>query len=110
MDFGHGLPGLRLLDVDTRESTLLETGAEGVFSPDGRWIALTEPVGGVFVRGVEGGAPVPLFQTRIIQPALVLFQYDVTPDGQRFLVNSLPREDAAAPLTLLVSWTAAIGR
>jgi hypothetical protein len=36
----------------------------------------------------------------------VLFQYAVTPDGQRFLINSLPREDAAAPLTLLSNWQA----
>lgn len=64
------------------------------------------------IRGgvLEPGAPVPLFQTRIVQPRLVLFQYDVTPDGERFLINSLPREDAAAPLTMLVNWTAALGR
>lgn len=156
MGFGGGVPGLRILDVDTRESTILETGAEGAFSPDGQWVAFTTPLGGVFVRGVDGGArvqvssgygaqprwradmreifyiapdkklmavplavrdgtidvgvPVPLFQTRIIQPSLVLFQYDVTPDGQRFLINSLPREDAAAPLTLLVNWTGELGR
>jgi Tol biopolymer transport system component len=53
---------------------------------------------------LEAGTPVPLFRTRIVQPRLVLFQYDVTPDGQRFLINSLPREDAAAPLTVLVNW------
>ena len=57
---------------------------------------------------LEPGKPVELFQTRIVQPRLVLFQYDVTRDGQRFLINSLPREDAAAPLTLLVNWSAAL--
>ena len=30
----------------------------------------------------------------------------VTPDGKRFLINSLPREDAAAPFTLVTDWTA----
>jgi hypothetical protein len=61
--------------------------------------------------GVLGpGNPAGLFQTRIIQPRLVLFQYDVTRDGQRFLIYSLPLEDAAAPLTLLVNWTAALAR
>jgi eukaryotic-like serine/threonine-protein kinase len=55
---------------------------------------------------LEPGRPAPLFQTRIIQPVLVLFQWDVTADGKRFLINSLPREDAAAPLTLLTNWTA----
>jgi Tol biopolymer transport system component len=55
---------------------------------------------------LEPGTPVPLFQTRIVQPRLILFQYDVSPDGQRFLINSLPREDTAAPLSLLVNWRA----
>lgn len=55
-------------------------------------------------RDLEAGTPVPLFRTRIVQPRLVLFQYDVTRDGQRFLINSLPREDASAPLTVLVNW------
>lgn len=53
---------------------------------------------------LELGSLVPLFQTRIVQARLALFQYDVTADGQRFLINSLPREDAAAPLTLMVNW------
>ncbi len=55
---------------------------------------------------LEPGPPRPLFQTRIVRPSFVLFQYDVSADGQRFLINSLPREDAAAPLTLLSNWTA----
>jgi Tol biopolymer transport system component len=55
---------------------------------------------------LEAGPPKPLFQTRIVRPSFVLFQYDVSADGQRFLINSLPREDAAAPLTLLSNWTA----
>ena len=53
---------------------------------------------------LDPAAPVPLFQTRIIAPTMVLFQYDVTRDGQKFLIDSLPREDAAAPLTILTNW------
>ena len=53
---------------------------------------------------IEPGNPVELFQTRIIQPILVLFQYDVRPDAQEFLINSLPRADAAAPLSVIVNW------
>jgi eukaryotic-like serine/threonine-protein kinase len=70
-------------------------------APDKRLMAvpLTERDG-----TLEAGTPVPLFQTRIVYPRLVLFQYDVTPDGRRFLINSLPREDSAAPLTLLSNW------
>jgi hypothetical protein len=53
---------------------------------------------------IEPGKPVPLCQTRIVQPRLVLFQYDVNRAGDRFLINSLPRADAAAPLTMIVNW------
>jgi hypothetical protein len=45
-----------------------------------------------------------LFQTRILQAQLVLFQYDVTSDGQRFLINSLPRTTLLRPLALIVNW------
>jgi Tol biopolymer transport system component len=50
-------------------------------------------------------APRPLFQTRIIAPTFVLFQYDVAPDDSRFLINSLRSE---APLTLLTNWTSVV--
>ena len=50
------------------------------------------------------GAARPLF--RLSSPALGM-AYDVTPDGQRFLVNYLP-EDTATPLTLIVNWTAEV--
>jgi Tol biopolymer transport system component/predicted Ser/Thr protein kinase len=48
------------------------------------------------------GVPRPLFQTRIISPRFVLFQYDVSPKMDRFLINSL-RPDS--PLTLISNWT-----
>ncbi len=54
---------------------------------------------------LEAGTPTPLFRTRIHGARLALFQYSVSSDGKRFLINSLPREDAAAPLTLLTDWT-----
>jgi hypothetical protein len=158
MDFAGGLPVLQSYDVESRTSETLSQGAEGAFSPDGRWITsvgypafslLVAPATGdggrvqlssgagaqarwradgteIFYIGpdkkmmsvpvrvrdgvLEPGNPVPLFQTRIVQTRLVLFQYDVSADGQRFLVNSLPREDAAASLTLLVNWTEELRR
>jgi serine/threonine protein kinase len=51
------------------------------------------------------GTPRPLFQTRIVAPSLVLFQYAVTADGNRFLINSLKPE---APLTLVTNWASAL--
>ena len=46
------------------------------------------------------GVPQLLFQTRIIAPRIVLFQYAVSPDGKRFLINSLP---SVAPVTVLIN-------
>ena len=48
------------------------------------------------------GLPHVLFQTRIIAPRVVLFQYAVSPDGKRFLINSMPSV-GAAPLTVLMN-------
>jgi eukaryotic-like serine/threonine-protein kinase len=48
------------------------------------------------------GAPHVLFQTRIIAARIVLFQYAVSRDGNRFLINSMPSVEAA-PLTVLMN-------
>src|SRR5215831_18438975 len=48
------------------------------------------------------GVPHPLFQTRITAPRIVLFQYAVSTDGKRFLINSLPSV-GATPLTVLMN-------
>ena len=151
MDFRSQDPQLRVFDLETKQDELIDGGAEGSYSPDGRWLAYVGfPAPGLHLRSASGGRRIPLtngpgsqprwaadmkeifyiapdkklmsvpltprdgmlepgdavalFQTRIVQPRLVLFQYDVSRDGQRFLINSLPREDAAAPLTLLLNW------
>ncbi len=48
------------------------------------------------------GVPHVLFQTRIIASRIVLFQYAVSHDGKRFLINSMP-DVGAAPLTVLMN-------
>lgn len=48
------------------------------------------------------GVPHLLFQTRIIASRIVLFQYAVSPDGKRFLINSTPSV-GAAPLTVVMN-------
>jgi eukaryotic-like serine/threonine-protein kinase len=47
------------------------------------------------------GVPHALFQTRIVAARTVLFQYAVSRDGKRFLINSMP-STGAAPLTVLM--------
>ena len=56
----------------------------------------------------EAGPPVVLFQTHMRQPisAQDLFSYDVTADGQRFLVNTKVEEPNAAPLSVILNWSA----
>jgi Tol biopolymer transport system component len=48
------------------------------------------------------GAVKPLFHLNFLAQGRL---YDVSPDGKRFLVNSVP-QDVSAPLTLVVNWTA----
>ena len=56
--------------------------------------------------------PKALFQTRsygLAPSGSYSQQYDVTPDGQRFLINAdMSDAVAAAPLTVVLDWTAAL--
>jgi hypothetical protein len=56
------------------------------------------------------GAPKPLFQTRLDLNQAVR-QYEVTPDGQRFLVEELSTTTTRAgvtPLTAVTNWQAGL--
>ena len=50
--------------------------------------------------------PQQVMQTRILGSHFAFIQYDVSPDGTRFLINSLP-PGGGGPLTLVTNWTAA---
>jgi hypothetical protein len=52
---------------------------------------------------LEVGTARPLFEVRPGGPGNL---YDVTADGQRFLVNMAAEQQITAPLTLVVNWTA----
>jgi hypothetical protein len=53
--------------------------------------------------GIESSPPQSLFQTRPVPKTWNL--YDVSPDGQRFLLN-LPLEwTSSAPITVITNWT-----
>jgi eukaryotic-like serine/threonine-protein kinase len=70
---------------------------------------------GVSVQGgaFQVGAVQPLFE---IQPRVLAhtgfigYGYDVSADGQRFLVNTLVDEASSDPITLLVNWPALLRR
>ncbi len=153
MTFERGAPNLAVYDTRERRSTIWHRGAEGQYSPDGKWIAWVI-LGDIFVQPVSGegsrvlvsragggqprwsgdgrrlfylapdrkmmevtidvrdgelaaGSPRALFQTRVLTPWFGYFQYDLTPDASRFLVNSLKAE---APLTLVTGWPVLLRR
>jgi hypothetical protein len=56
----------------------------------------------------EAGAATRLFETRMStlpNTSHTRNQYDVTPDGQRFLINQPFGETAASLITVVVNWT-----
>jgi Tol biopolymer transport system component len=58
-------------------------------------------------QSVQAGAPVPLFATHVggALQGVNRQQYAVSPDGQRFLMNTIT-EDATGPITVILNWKA----
>jgi hypothetical protein len=52
------------------------------------------------------GPPVPLFTTRVggAAPGPNRHQYVVTPDGKRFLMNTVTDDVDTAPITVIFNW------
>ena len=83
---------------------------------DGTEIFFVAPDGTLMTTAVTAtearitvGDPRPLFKTRLrLQGRLDGFPYDVSPDGQRFLVNTLVEQSGSVGLTLMTNWTAAV--
>jgi serine/threonine protein kinase len=82
-------------------------GAQVRWSGDGKeifYVSSDKKLMAVSIHSSQGklvaGIPHALFQTRIVAPRFVMFQYAVSADGRRFLINSLPSV-GAMPLTVL---------
>jgi serine/threonine protein kinase len=75
-------------------------------APDGKLMAVEVSTGATF----EAGAARPLFSIRRREPvsASDLFSYDVSADGQRFLVNADAEASVSAPMTAVVNWAASL--
>lgn len=58
---------------------------------------------------LEVGAVQVLFPARPIEGTSG-YVYDVTSDGLRFLVNTVVEQQASAPITLVLNWTADLRR
>ncbi len=57
--------------------------------------------------GFAAGVPKPLFRTQM-KWLDIGFQYDVSPDGKRFLINTLAEEEKAEAITVVQNWTAGL--
>jgi len=77
-------------------------------SSDGRMMATNVKT----VAGFSAGAPAPLFQAHPRQPVsyLDIFAYDVTRDGQRFLINTETRSTETVPVTVISNWPAKLNK
>jgi len=77
-------------------------------SPDGKMMATPVTTGANF----DASTPVALFQTTPRQPVPIydLFVYDVSRDGQRFLINTELKQASSAPMSIVLNWTAKLNK
>jgi eukaryotic-like serine/threonine-protein kinase len=80
-------------------------------TPDGKLTAVAVTVTPGPKPSLKAGAPVALFDAHIAIQNQIFFNYDVTADGKRFLVDAIPAVASSAgpsvaPLTVRVNWNA----
>jgi eukaryotic-like serine/threonine-protein kinase len=77
-------------------------------SPDDKMMAAPVKEGANF----DAGAPVALFQANPRQPAASSEHefYDVSRDGQRFLIDTEPKQTDAEPMTIVLNWVAKLNK
>lgn len=73
-------------------------------APDGKMMAAAVTTAGNF----DAGPPAALFQATPRQPVSSrdLFVYDVSRDGQRFLIITPAKHAETAPMSVVLNWTA----
>jgi serine/threonine protein kinase len=77
-------------------------------SSDGKMMAAPVRTGANF----DAGTPVALFQATPRQPIPIfdLFVYDVSRDGQRFLINTQIKQAETAPVSVVLNWPAKLNK
>ena len=77
-------------------------------SSDGKIMAAPVTSGANF----DAGVPIALFQATPRQPVSLqdLFVYDVSRDGQRFLINTPVKQAETAPMSLILNWAAKLNK
>jgi Tol biopolymer transport system component len=95
------------LQVSTRGGMQPRWRADGkelfYLAPDGTLMAVTLRPG----ESIQAETAQPLFMTRLTA-AFNNDQYNVTTDGQRFLLNSPVGQTQVSPITIVSNWTAAL--
>jgi eukaryotic-like serine/threonine-protein kinase len=74
---------------------------------DGQMMSSSVKTGG---PEFEFAAPKPLFKTRMLAWAINFHEYDVSPDGQKFLIGTLVSDTQAQPPAVTLNWTAGLKR
>ncbi len=72
-------------------------------APDGTLMSAAVKTGGT---EFQFAVPKTLFKTRMLGWIGNAHEYDVSPDGQRFLIGTLIGEPTAPPPTVILNWTA----
>lgn len=72
-------------------------------APDGTLMASSVKTGGA---EFQFAAPKPLFKTRMLRLLGNPYEYDVSPDGQKFLIGTLIGDTKAQPPTVILNWMA----
>jgi dipeptidyl aminopeptidase/acylaminoacyl peptidase len=77
-------------------------------SPDKKLMTVSVKAGATF----EFGEPTVLFQTRAREAlsSEEVFTYDVSPDGQRFLINESLQQANPPPVNIVLNWTSELGK
>jgi serine/threonine protein kinase len=96
----------------TKEQVSIAGGAQPVWRADGKEIFYEAADGKMMSVSVDSGpaslklgVPKPLFQTRLEFDSFPR-QYDVSADGNRFLLAQPLEESASVPITVIVNWPA----
>jgi eukaryotic-like serine/threonine-protein kinase len=71
---------------------------------DGQMMSVTTRTTGT---EFEFSVPKALFKTRMLAWTTNFHEFDVSPDGQQFLIGTLSGEPTASPPTVILNWTAA---
>ena len=76
-------------------------------SLDGRMMAVAVQAGG---GHFEASTPRPLFETPAESSSNIIWDYDVTRDGQRFIISEPAAGGETRPLSVLLNWQAGVKR